>query len=434
MIIIKNRKLLIPEDERYIGTTADSNSEVLTFRIDRFTQTEMDLSTFTVKADIYRYETEETDRADLEMEVQDKYILLYLYITSGMVAYPGAILIDIKAFNDDGTVKWSSYKGAFFVEDPFATPQATLENLTELEQLEARINRAIRKAYEKAAEAASAWLEENISEIEGYVLDKSLSVSGAAADAKAAGDAINKVREASDNSASVKYHHLEEKTDTSWILVKLPRDKYALAFHNCSGSDADSPTTRISNPRDYLSEHLTADIVTNCNYGGLDYPGRLNGTNYTGTVFTRRLFCFDTDNQDIYISAVGAAITSIASKYDVAFAVDEILVQNGAATTFTELERYEPRNVFGWDDDYFYILFGEGRGNQEKGLTLTRCQTIMLDAGAQNAVNFDGGGSVCLAANISGTSQKVNQYRDYAIEYPGLRKVGLCAVYTRKEA
>jgi len=434
MIAIKNRKMLIPNEERYIGTTFDENSQVLSFKVSRYTQNDIDLSALNAKADVYHCATETEDRADLTMEVQAKYIILHLYITAGMVATPGTVLIDLKLFNDDGAVKWSSYKGAFFVEDPLATPQATLENLTELEQLEARINRAIRKAYEKVAEVTSAWLEENISEIEGYVLDKSLSVSGAAADAKAAGDAINKVREASDNSASVKYHHLEEKTDTSWILVKLPRDKYALAFHNCSGSDTDSPTTRISNPRDYLSEHLTADIATSCNYGGLDYPGRLNGTDYAGTVFTRRLFCFDTDNQEIFISAVGAAISSIASKYDVAFAVDEILVQNGAAVSFTELERYEPRNVFGWDDEYFYILFGEGRGNQEKGLTLTQCQTIMLNAGAQNAVNWDGGGSVCLAANIGGTAQKVNQYRDYAIEYPGLRKIGLCAVYTRKEA
>lgn len=203
MIIIKNKKLLIPEDERYIGTTADSNSEVLTFRIDRYTQTEMDLSTFTVKADIYRYETEETDRADLEMEVQDNYILLYLYITSGMVAYPGTILIDIKAFNDDGTVKWSSYKGAFYVEDPFVTPPATRENLTELEQLEARINRAIATANERAIEAAEVWLDENVHPETGYVIDRSLRIGGAAADAKSVGDAVSaeaSTRLAADNN------------------------------------------------------------------------------------------------------------------------------------------------------------------------------------------------------------------------------------------
>jgi hypothetical protein len=387
----------------------------------------MDLSAFTVKADIFRCETEETDRADLEMEVQDNYILLYLYITSGMVAYPGTILIDIKAFNDDGAVKWSSYKGAFYVEDPFATPQATRENLTELEQLEARINRAISRARERAADVASAWLEENIAEIEGYVLDKSLSVSGAAADAKSVGDVV-------DNGVEVEYHHLGKTGDTSWIMLKIPKSGYDLSFHNCSGDDADSPTTRKSNPFAYLCDHLTADFVTNCNFGGIDYPGRLAGTSYTGTVFTRRLMGYNSQNGTFYISVAGVGVESIPSEYDVVFAIGDLLVQNGAAQAFTELQQQEPRNVFGWDDDYYYVLITEGRGNMETGLTVTECQTLMIGAGAQTAVNWDGGGSVCLAANIGGCAQKINKFRDFNVEYPDLRKVGLCAVYTRKGA
>lgn len=187
MISIKNRKMLIPNEERYIGTTFDDNSEVRTFKISRYTQTDIDLSAFTAKADIFHCDTETTDRADLEMEVQAKYILLHLYITKGMVTTPGTRLIDLKLFNDDGEVKWSSYKGAFYVEDPFTTPQATQENLTELEQLEARINRAIATAYDKAAKVVGDWLDENIGEIEGYVIDKSLTVENAAADAKSVG-------------------------------------------------------------------------------------------------------------------------------------------------------------------------------------------------------------------------------------------------------
>lgn len=202
MISIKNRKMLIPNEERYIGTTFDDNSEVRTFKISRYTQTDIDLSAFTAKADIFHCDTETTDRADLEMEVQAKYILLHLYITKGMVTTPGTRLIDLKLFNDDGEVKWSSYKGAFYVEDPFATPQATQENLTELEQLEARINRAITTANERAIETAENWLDENIGEIEGYVIDKSLSVSNAAADSRAVGNALNAEKTARTNAVS----------------------------------------------------------------------------------------------------------------------------------------------------------------------------------------------------------------------------------------
>lgn len=425
MIAIKNRKMLIPNEERYIGTTFDENSQVLSFKVSRYTQNDIDLSALNAKADVYHCATETEDRADLTMEVQAKYIILHLYITAGMVAYPGTILIDIKAFNDDGTVKWSSYKGAFYVEDPFTTPQATQENLTELEQLEARINRAIATAYERAAEVASAWLEENIAEIEGYVLDKSLSVSGAAADAKSVGDVV-------DNGVEVKYHHLSGVGDTSWIMLKIPKSAYKLSFHNCSGSDADSPTTLNSDPLAYLESHLTADFATNCNFGGNDYPGRLNGVNYTGTVMTRRLMAYNSETEEIALYATGTAITSVPTQYDVVFAIGDVLVQNGTAQTFTELEYREPRNVFGWDDNYYYVLIAEGRGNMETGLSLTECQTLMLAEGVQTAVNWDGGGSVCLAANISGNAQKINRFRDYAKEYPSLRKVGLCAVYTRR--
>lgn len=190
MISIKNRKMLIPNEERYIGTNADNNSEVRTFRVDRYTQTEIDLSAFTAKADILHIGSGNIDRADLEMEVQPKYILLHLYITSGMVAVPGTRLIELKLFNDDGVVKWSSYRGAFYVEDSLSSPDYTQETLTELEQLEARINRAIDAAYTKAIEAANNWLDQNVHPDTGYVIDESLTISGAAADARAVGVAI----------------------------------------------------------------------------------------------------------------------------------------------------------------------------------------------------------------------------------------------------
>lgn len=155
MIIVKNRKMIIPTDERYIGTDYDSNSEVMVFRVDRYTQNELDLSGFTAKADIFHQDTGSYDRADLTMEVHDDHILLYLYVTASMVANAGTRLIDIKMFNTDGTVKWSSYKGAFVVDGTIDIGQT---NLTELEQLERKINEAYdlaSKATENANKAAS---------------------------------------------------------------------------------------------------------------------------------------------------------------------------------------------------------------------------------------------------------------------------------------
>ena len=189
MIAIKNRKMLIPNEERYIGTTFDENSQVLSFKVSRYTQNDIDLSALNAKADVYHCATETEDRADLTMEVQAKYIILHLYITAGMVATPGTVLIDLKLFNDDGEIKWSSYRGAFFVDDPLASPSGET-SLTELEQLEIKIRQAIDSAVKSAREFTEDWLEENIGEIEGYVVDGSLSTEGAAADAAEAGKRI----------------------------------------------------------------------------------------------------------------------------------------------------------------------------------------------------------------------------------------------------
>lgn len=201
MISIKNRKMLIPNEERYIGTTFDENSQVLSFKVSRYTQNDIDLSALNAKADVYHCATKTEDRADLTMEVQAKYIILHLYITAGMVATPGTVLIDLKLFNDDGEIKWSSYRGAFFVDDPLASPSGET-SLTELEQLEVKIRQAIASAVDSAKELTADWLEENIGEIEGYVIDKGLDTENAAADAKAVGDRFTELENETDELAN----------------------------------------------------------------------------------------------------------------------------------------------------------------------------------------------------------------------------------------
>ena len=235
-----------------------------------------------------------------------------------------------------------------------------------------------------------------------------------------------------DNGVEIIYHNYAYTGDTSYVVVKLPKSEYALSFHNCSGDDTDSPTTLVSNPLSYLENHLEAALVTNCNFGGLDYPGRLGGVDYEGSVFTRRLFCYNSTDGSINVTSEGAAIGDIPSEYDTVFAVGDILASNGGSMLFPETGQTEPRNVFGWNDTQYIILICEGRGNGERGLTLTECKNIMLQMGALEVVNFDGGGSTCLAVNTGDNAKKINKFRDLDVEYPGLRKVGLCAVYTRR--
>lgn len=234
----------------------------------------------------------------------------------------------------------------------------------------------------------------------------------------------------------VTYKNLDTSTNSSWILLKISRLTYKLEFHHCSGNDNTSPTTLTSNPLAYLASHLTADIATNCNYGGAYYPGRLNGRNYntSGSSIdtSRRLLAYNTSSETFNIYAAGTQIANVSNEYDVAFAVDLPLISNGSKANLSTSTSMEPRNVFGWNDDYYFVLLTEGRGNLEKGMLLADCRDILYDAGATEAINFDGGGSVCLAANIDGSATKINKTRDVSVAYPSLRNVGLCAVYSRR--
>ncbi|MBQ7536464.1 MAG: hypothetical protein IJT43_12720, partial [Stomatobaculum sp.] len=57
MILIDNRELLIPNNERYIGTTQDGNSETRVFRMRRLSQAGVDLSGLTFRLDLKYPET-----------------------------------------------------------------------------------------------------------------------------------------------------------------------------------------------------------------------------------------------------------------------------------------------------------------------------------------------------------------------------------------
>lgn len=418
MIIVKNRKLLIPIDERYIGTTADSNSEVRTFQIDRYSQNETDLSGFTAKADIYHCDTRTTDRADLEMEVQDEYILLKLYITSGMVATPGSLLIDIKLFNDDGTVKWSSYKGAFFVEDPLVTPSATAENLTELEQLEARINRAIATAYEKAAEVVGDWLEENIGEIEGYVIDKSLSVSDAAADAKVVGSMLKHLGYYDGITITTGNYINEENAETTYYLVTIPP----------ADSDGDAiPIKAAYDPDTTPLTHAQAEHTTLTTNTSLELRTSLPGVISDGEVI--RASAWNQTAQYPYVVYVGFDEDRVPHEYPIDTPLQTMisagikeatvayyrLVTNGAARDVSNIGlsaaqlRVNPRiAMFVKSDNSLCFLVCDGRDGSNEGMTPSELAELMVENGAVQGWNLDGGGSTSIVTKGSKLNRNID--------------------------
>ena len=136
MIEVVNRELLIPREEYNIGTCYDNNTETRQFHLKRVTSGGVDLAALTFNLDI-QYANRQTDAASLVKEVTDKDINLVLTINNSMLQVPGTVLIQIRALDEDGVCKWTSYKSAFFVEDHINTPGHYEGDLTQLEQYEA---------------------------------------------------------------------------------------------------------------------------------------------------------------------------------------------------------------------------------------------------------------------------------------------------------
>lgn len=135
MIIIKNREMLIPDDERNIGTTYDTESEFRSFRVPRFSQSGVDLSSHTFRLDL-KYANDAYDTVVLTKDVSDNQIVLTWEITSSQLQVPGTLYIAIRAVDNEATVKWSTYTATMFVERHLNTPGNYTGDLTEIEQME----------------------------------------------------------------------------------------------------------------------------------------------------------------------------------------------------------------------------------------------------------------------------------------------------------
>lgn len=317
---------------------------------------------------------------------------------------------------------------AFFDKFPYTNFQElNLDRIVEYINSIKPTLEGIRKEIEdfgpKMQEYVNTWLDEH-PEATTTVEDGSISfakLTDEVADAVGSYDGIE-----------IKFHHLESNTDTSYIIMKIPRALYTAHYDNCSGDEHDTPVQLISDPLHWLMHHPEYDVATNCNYGGYDYSGRLHYANHLGTYNERPLIAYNESTDTYMLYPARTQIWDIPNDYETVFAIDETLVINGEVNNEIEATNYEPRNIYGWNDEYYIIMITEGRGTTEKGMNLTNAALIMKAEGAQTAVNFDGGGSVCLAANINGSVQKINKYRDQELGFPELRTVGVAQGFKRR--
>ena len=145
MVKIKRRTMYIPKDEAYIGTVNDSNSESRVFVIEREEGTP-DLSALTFKL-ILRDENNNPNEAYLEKAVSENEVHLTWGILPSDVGTSGTLLAQIKAFDEQGEVRWNSFTGAFYVEQNLQEPD-TSGKLSDYEKLQKKVENALDEVEE----------------------------------------------------------------------------------------------------------------------------------------------------------------------------------------------------------------------------------------------------------------------------------------------
>ena len=166
MIIIKNKKLLIPTDERYIAADFDASTGIRQFQLDRYSVNEVDLYGLSPTL-VMEYEDGATDVCDLTKEVDDEteqLLTLTLTIPASVASHPGTVFVTIKMTDSRGTLRWASFRAAMYIEKTGATPAVTT-GLSVFEQMQARADEAMQRhtaavedAIGDAAEAEAAAL------------------------------------------------------------------------------------------------------------------------------------------------------------------------------------------------------------------------------------------------------------------------------------
>lgn len=247
-------------------------------------------------------------------------------------------------------------------------------------------------------------------------------------DATARGDAQKALNQLNNDDVSITTYLAKANSNYAngpdRMLIKLKRSAFQIGVKNNDPANTNSNQKAYRATRSayyWIQYHPEMLFVENCNFsGGLTtdevdahhYALRYAGQEYAEVDPPRQraFFAFNSTDQTFAYYAAGSTLSDIPSSYDYAFAVGDLLVENGEVTSFVDTNPVkEQRNVFGWDDDYIYIFFCEGRNNVNAGYTLTEVANVMQAYGAEYAVNFDGGGSVCVCANIPNPS-KINAY------------------------
>ena len=270
MITVVGRKLIIPETDKQIGTTYDNNSEVRHIRINRITTGGVDLSNLRFKLDL-EYADTTPDTCLLDVEVQDEYILLTWTIPDSCVAHKGTVWAAIRAYDENGTVKWATNRGPLYVDHTIFDGEAYSGHLAEFEQLEERITQKIeildtneseRQTAEEQREAneerrinnEAEWQRQAEAAIDAANATLEIATEKAATATRAADTATTKASEASSSAtlAGQSAATATQKAETATTKAAEASDSAASAGQSAATATqkAETATTKAAEASD----------------------------------------------------------------------------------------------------------------------------------------------------------------------------------------
>lgn len=254
MIIIQNRKLLIPNDDRYLGTTYDNNSEIRQFCVDRYTQNEVDLAGLNFKADL-RYEDGTTDTMEMDLETAEDHVLLSALFPMSVMSHAGTMLLSIRAYSDDGGVKWASFFGAFYIEERNGVI-ADPSKLTELEQLEKKVNAAIKAAEKRSKEA----VESAENRVTAAITSAETRVSSAVSDAE---ERSRAAAESAETRVTNTLSGIDERVNAAIARNDLKTNEAVEAAKNKANGAAEQAEARVTEALSGVETRVNASILSN---------------------------------------------------------------------------------------------------------------------------------------------------------------------------
>lgn len=143
MALIKGRQILFSNREQYIGTTYDHNSNHIVFRLNRVNEDGVDVANLVFRVVLKYSDTNSIDRDSVTMDVAEDHIDLIWEIRNSVLSHEGTHLIQLIAYENVGTFKWSTFTEVVYIENALGSVPPTAGELSMLENLEAQVNMKI---------------------------------------------------------------------------------------------------------------------------------------------------------------------------------------------------------------------------------------------------------------------------------------------------